>query len=271
MPPPAHLGWLVKTDRLLRSKDGAKIEIWELRHRPDERVLSDWARHFRNHYCDDRRIDQLRAGTGHSRADYLKKLKFPDSAKAPGPSIRSGDFAEILVADYLEHVLKYWVPRTRYDDKTVRNESKKGSDILGFRFQASGKPSPADTLIIFESKAGLSGQAADGILQAAISDSAKDDLRKAESLNAIKQRLIERNEPEEAEKIARFQSPEDSPYNCIFGAAALFSSELLDEPVLTATDTSEHPYRGKLSLVVISGPNLMDLVHALYERAANEA
>jgi len=45
-------------------------------------------------------------------------------------------------------------------------------------------------MIIFESKAQMSGNVAGTILQNAIADSAKDELRKAESLNAIKQRLF---------------------------------------------------------------------------------
>jgi hypothetical protein len=45
-------------------------------------------------------------------------------------------------------------------------------------------------MIIFESKAQMSGNVAGTIFQNAIADSAKDELRKAESLNAIKQRLF---------------------------------------------------------------------------------
>ena len=230
-----------------------------------------WAVHFRNHYCDDKQIDLLRDGTSLSRSEYLVNLKFPDAAAKPGPSIRSGDFAEILVADYVEYILKFWVPRTRYADKTVRNESKKGSDIIGFRFQQGGKSSPGDTLIIFESKAQMSGKIAGTILQDAIADSAKDELRKAESLNAIKQRLLDQNRTAEAASVARFQSPEDYPFNSLFGAAALFTSEVLDDDVLKASDASVHSHKGRLSLIVISGPKLMDLVHNLYTIAANEA
>jgi hypothetical protein len=138
---PPHLNWLVKDSRKLLSADGISIELWELQHQPEPKILSAWARHFRNHYCADGEIDILRAGTPLSRADYLVNLKFPDARKSPGPSIRSGDFAEILVADYVEYVLKFWVPRCRYDRKTIRNESTKGSDIMGFKFVYSDKQS----------------------------------------------------------------------------------------------------------------------------------
>jgi len=141
MPKPSHFGWLSKVGKTLKTKDGVPIENWQLNHKPDADVLSEWAVHFRNHYCDDKQIDLLRKGTRLTRSEYLVNLKFPDANIKPGPSIRSGDFAEILVADYVEYILKFWVPRIRYADKTMRNESKKGSDIIGFRFQQAGKSS----------------------------------------------------------------------------------------------------------------------------------
>ena|SRR5580765_5916074 len=268
---PQYLRWLTDSKRRVRTKDGTEIVVWTLNHASDEKILSAWASHFRSHYCDDRYIDSLREGTPHSRAEYLLKLKFPDAIKSPGPSIRSGDFAEVLVADYMEFLLGYWVPRTRYDDKTIRNESKKGSDILGFRFQRDDKWSSSDTLLIFESKAQLSGNKASSIMQEAIDDSAKDELRKAESLNAVKQRLRDRNEAELVKKVARFQNQEDRPYNSLYGAAAIFTSEIFDETVLKTSDASTHPHKPRLSLLVISGPKLMDLVHQLYDLAASEA
>lgn len=266
-----HLGWLVKTSRSLRTKDGADVEVWTLNHAPDPKILSAWAKHFRNHYCDDAKIDVLRKGTPHSRAEYLTQIKFPDRSARPGPSIRAGDFAEVLIADYVEFMLGCWVPRTRYDDRTVRNESKKGSDVIGFRFQRAGNVSSQDTLVIFETKAQLSEGAAKAILQEAIDDSAKDELRKAESLNAMKQRLLDRNELDGVERVARFQNPADRPYRAVYGAAALFTSESFDGTVVAASDASTHPHKAHLSLIVISGPKLMELVHKLYDLAAREA
>lgn len=268
---PSHLQWLSDSKRRLLTADGAEIAIWNLNHTPNSVILSEWAKHFRNQYCDDRHIDELRDGTPLSRAEYLRQLKFPDALVKPGPGIRSGDFAEVLVADYVEYLLGYWVPRTRYDDKTVRNESKKGNDILGFRFQRTDKWMPTDTLLIFESKAQLSGTSARAIMQEAIDHSAKDELRKAESLNAVKQRLRDRNEIEKSKRVARFQNQEDRPYKSLYGAAAIFTSEVFNEAVVKASDANAHPHKPRLSLLVITGPKLMALVHKLYDLAAHEA
>ena len=58
-------------------------------------VTSNWAKHFRNHYCFDTEIDIFRDGTGYSREEYLNNLKFPTSNRGFGPGIRAGDFGEI--------------------------------------------------------------------------------------------------------------------------------------------------------------------------------
>src|ERR1700704_1387571 len=129
MPIPPHLDWLLDTGDRLQTADGREVEVWELNHTDDVAILSAWAKHFRQQYCDDGMLDALRQGTGLSRAEYLAQLRFPDAKDAPGPSIRSGDFAEIVVADYIEYKLGYWCPRLRYDLKWTRNESTKGCDV----------------------------------------------------------------------------------------------------------------------------------------------
>lgn len=266
-----HTKWLVDTGERLNTSDGKNVEIWGFRHENDEAMLSEWAKHFRNHYCFDSEIDYWRKGYKYSRQKYLNTIKFPDPKNAPGPSIRAGDFGEVLVADFLELLLGYWVPRTRYGDKTIRNESTKGSDIIGFYIVKDGKASSQDKLAIFETKTQFSGKKAKARLQDAVDDSAKDITRKAESLNAIKQRLHDRNELGNAEKIERFQNEVDRPYEECYGAVALFENRLFDKDLTSSTNASTHPHSDDLSLVVINGDQMMALVHELYRRAADEA
>jgi len=66
-----HLRWLFDTGEQLTSNDGMTVDIWELKVKKDDAVFSAWARHFRNHYCLDCEIDELRDGTGFCRSDYL--------------------------------------------------------------------------------------------------------------------------------------------------------------------------------------------------------
>ncbi|MDY7046520.1 MULTISPECIES: Hachiman antiphage defense system protein HamA [unclassified Virgibacillus] len=265
-----HLRWLVDTGEKLTLADGETVDVWVLNHETDDEVLSTWASHFRNHYCLDDEIDFYRRGYNFSRAEYLKEIKFPDSSVAPGPSIRAGDFSEILVSDYLQYILNYWVPRTRYGDKTVRNESTKGSDIIGFKIISDKQDSLDDALAIFEAKAKFTGRKQNR-LQDAVNDSAKDHSRIGESLNAIKQRLFDKGMLHDAERIERFQNLEDRPYTEVYGAVALLSTAIFDPNEEIKTQTSSHPNSNNLKLLIIHGDELMELVHEIYRRSADEA
>lgn len=120
-------------------------------------------------------------------------------------------------------------------------------------------------------------------LQDAINDSAKDHIRIDESLNFIKQKLFEKGDIEQAQSVERFQSPVDMPYQETYGAAAIISDECFDAEELASADCGKvpksvkskevypHPNGDNLVLLVIKGPGMMDLVHELYRRAADEA
>lgn len=266
-----HLNWLIDTGQSVTSIDGKKITILEFRFQPDDIVLSAWATHFRNHYCLDDDIDDLRRGIGCSRADYLRNIKFPDMNHKLGPSLRAGDFAEILIADYIEYRLNYWVPRTRYRDKTIRHESTKGSDTIGFKIIDPSINSEDDTLIIFETKTQFGSRSKESRLLEAVRDSKKDPTRKAESLNAIKQRLRNLGEKHQAARIERFQNSVDNPYKEVYGAAALYSTALYEPAFMAGFDAKDHPAYSNLFLLVIHGTDMMKLVNELYRRAADEA
>ena len=262
-----HIQWLQDTGHTLTLQCGKQAKVYRFHHDVNDQMkMAAWAKHFRNHYCSDAQIDMLKA-PGQSRTEYLLEMKFPNQTVAPGPSIRAGDFAEILIADYLTFLHGYKVPRTRYDRKGVPNESTKGSDVLAFK-QVDGKPSD-DELLVYEVKAKLSS-GAKSMLQEAVDHSAKDHLRLAESLNGIKQRMIDRNEPDGVGMINRFQDSVNQPYRLRFGAAAVCSDSAYDGTLLASADTSQHPHSDVLELLAIQGHELMALAHALYERAAHE-
>jgi hypothetical protein len=156
------------------------------------------------------------------------------------------------------------------DSKAVRNESVKGCDVIGFKIVREGRVSPQDELVIYETKAQLSALNEENRLQTAINDSAKDFLRKATALNFLKRRLIEKNDPHSA-RVERFQNPVENPFVEINGAAAVLSTHIFDESNFETTAIDDHPNRENLRLLVIHGDDLMPFVHALYERAADEA
>ncbi len=259
---------LAETGIALVNVEGHPIVVWDLTE-PTPSQLREWAKSFRQNYCVDDELDDLMEGTGLSRADYLNSLVFPDAALKPGPSIRAGDFAELLISDHVE-TLGYWVPRGKYAEKASRNESVKGVDVLGFKMEG-GEPAPGDILLAFEIKAELTGKKYKNKLQVAINDSSKDCLRRGTSLNALKRRLIDKKRMDEAKRVSRFQNPKDNPYEYLSGAALVASSHLYDEVAIAASTVKDHKNKGRLSLMVVRGKDLMDLVHRLYEVAANEA
>ncbi|WP_232532208.1 DUF1837 domain-containing protein [Pseudomonas mosselii] len=205
-----------------------------------------------------------------SNSEYLLTERFPDEKKKPGPSVRAGDFAEILIADYLEYIRKYNVPRTRYDRKIVTDESAKGSDVIAFKKQPN-VISDTDELLIFEVKAKASENKKVNVLQTAIDHSGKDEVRLAESLNAMRQRLYDRRDFDGIQVVDRFQREADHPCKRSYGAAAVFTASSMHEDIIKASTTVEHPSADALELVVVGGTQLMTLVHELYRRAADEA
>jgi len=164
---PSYLNWLVDTGERQATACGREIEIWELNPQDDAEILSNWARHFRNHYIADADLPFMAGGTGLGHPDYLRTILFPDAKVAPGPSLRSGDFGEIVVADFIEYFLGYWCPRElSYQDRWNRNDSTKGCDVIGFKFANEDNPGPADELFIFESKSGMSASGANRLQDA---------------------------------------------------------------------------------------------------------
>jgi hypothetical protein len=269
---PEHVKWLTDTKERLTTADGKTVEVWEFCHQPDEKVLSAWARRFRNHYCSDDDIDIERHPR--SRSDYLREVIFPDEKEGFGPSTRAGDFGEILVSDFFEYLLGYWIPRVRYKDRLKRNMSTQGSDMMGFLF-ADKTESPKDTLIVTEVKAQFTGTPFAPKLQEAVDHSKKDQVRKGDSLNWIKRRTLRDACPEERDvlrlRFERFQSPVDKPYKELSGAVAVISNNIYDPAIATTANASTHPNKDNLILIIIRGESMMDLVGKLYRRAADEA
>ncbi|MBD8631438.1 DUF1837 domain-containing protein [Oxalobacteraceae sp. CFBP 8755] len=268
---PVYLAHLAATGQSLNTSDGRDIPVMELTVPTDPACLSDWAKRFRQNYCLDAEIEELLFGTGLSRAEYLIRYAFPDESVKPGPSIRSGDFAELLLTDYVEFVLGYRVLRDKYGAKESRDESAKGVDIIGLRQLSPGVSDPCDELLTYEVKGQLSGGKYTERLQKAIDDSAKDYFRTGTSLNAAKKRFIKEHKTADALEISRFQNPNDNPYRIRCGAAAVLSDDSYCETSIGATKSVHHVDPKNLELLVIKGTSLMALAHSIYKLAADEA
>lgn len=261
---PKHISNLISEGTFV-TDEGKTINIWKLNKCDDEAVLSEWADHFRHHYCSDEEMDALRLGFGYTRKEFLDNIKFPALHDRLGNPTRAGDFCEIMVADYAQFILNYYVPRTRYDRKVNPNSSTQGSDLMGFKI--GEKISRNDELLIFEVKAQASDKKPKRRLQDAINDSNKDIKRIAFSLNAANQRLCEKGLFEEATIIQRFQNATDRPYKEKYAAAAVHSEISFSKDILKEVTTASH-IDPNLHLLVIHSKDLMVFIHDLYRRAS---
>lgn len=102
-------------------------------------------------------------------------------------------------------------------------------------------------------------------------------------LTSLSKNSLKKKEVGQAQRIERFQSPVDMPYKEAYGAAAIISDECFDAEELASADCCKipksskskevfpHPNGDSLVLLVIKGPDMMELVHDLYRRAADEA
>lgn len=262
-----HTKWLKPVSEVIKTTCGKSYQVFEFDHDTDNHiVMSAWAKHFRNHYCLDSEIDLIK-DPKKSKSEFLLEYKFPHASVAPGPSIRAGDFAEVLVADYLRFIRAYYVPSTRYDQKAIANESTKGTDILAFKF---GAASMQDEMLVYEVKAALT-KTDENKMQEAINHSIKDQRRMAEALQATKERLLHKQDKEGFLQLARFQNSEENPFVTKFGAASVLTKVSYFVDHLESVDTQAHPGNATLELLVIVGKDFMSLAHSLYERAANEA
>ena len=267
---PGYLHHLKQAESLTLSA-GPNCEVWELDVPSDAVCLSEWASRFRQTYCPDTDLDILREGTGKSRAEYLLELVFPDKSVAPGPAVRAGDFTELLISDFVEFMLGYWVPRGKYAEKGSRDESVKGVDIVGFKCPSAEQPNPTDEMLTFEVKAQLSGGKYKDRLQVAVNDSGKDYLRAGQTLAAMKRRMHLSGQQGPMMVVQRFQQAVDRPYRLLSGAATILSDAAFDTDGIKGTTFAGHNNAGNLRLIAVRGKDLMTLAHALYQRAADEA
>lgn len=247
----------------ITTDEGEVVEVFELSTNIDDAAFSEWAEHFRQNYCQDELLELLIHGTGLTKEEYLLTYKFPDKSEGFGPGTRSGDFAELLISDYLEFTLGYIVHRERYKNKFNPNSSTQGTDVVAFK-TAGINPSVSDEFLTFEVKAQASGKVAENRLQDAVKDSYKDAIRKGETLSALKQIYIGKGDFEKANQIERFQNKADRPYTERYGAAAVHDTATYSEALIQDVKLNG----AKRWMIVVKRNNLMSLIHKLYEVAA---
>lgn len=263
---PSYLNWLKKEPDIV-TIEGKKVEIYELDFQDDDAILSEWALHFRRQYCSDFDLKKLTKKMHKSQEEVLSSVKLPRQCDPTGPATRSGDFAELLIADYLEFILNYFVPRTRFDKRINPSIPTPGSDVVGIKCGILA--SISDELIIFEVKCTASEVKTPdkARLQDAIDGSINDIVRLGDTLTAMYLRYIHDFSFVNSSRIARYLNPADNPYKIIYAAAAVQSTTNFDPALIKQVITIDHP-SSDLKLLVIRCDKLMKIINDMYSRAS---
>ena len=260
-------------DKELNTSAVKNIKVYKLNKETlNDECLNEWALGLRNNYVEEQLIDSLIKGTGLTKKEYLETSIFPDPSNSLGAATMSAEFGEILVYDFINYVLTYYVTRTRYLEKINPDISPPGTDVIGYMIDNLKKPNVKDKLLVAEvktrsSRYGKKMRLEDNPLKSAILDSNKDKIRLGESLNAEKRRLMNRCRYQEAKIVERFQNKTDNPYNLKFLAVAVLDSFFYSEEfILNVINNLENEISNK-NILIIHSVELKKFLRDLYMRA----
>lgn len=197
----------------------------------------------------------------------MRQYIIPQKGEPFGPTARSNDISEILFADLFEFILNYEVPRCKQHNRSGKNESEHGTDIIAYRFFAEGKaPHKNDELVAIEVKALLSSNEADKVIKDAVTDSKKDEDRVSHTLNYYRKKLRFMGKSAEAADIARFQQKTEYPYRTTYVGAAISSLPAIEKKVIVGIKGADLELKTDQSVFYVHGADLMSLTHQVFER-----
>lgn len=165
---PQYVNWIVREDGVV-FEDQQPLNCYRLSYVRDDAILDDWALHIRKQYVPDGELEEDAALNKLTVEEYLRQYIIPQKGEPFGPTARSNDISEILFADLFEFILNYEVPRCKQHNRSGKNESEHGTDIIAYRFFAEGKaPHKNDELVAIEVKALLSSNEAGKVIKDAV-------------------------------------------------------------------------------------------------------
>lgn len=263
---PQYINWIVKEDGVL-FEDQQPLNCYRLSYVIDDAILNDWALHIRRHYVPDDELEEDAALNKLTVEEYLRQYVILQKGEPFGPTARSNDISEILFADLFEFVLDYEVPRCKQYNRSGKNESEHGTDIIAYRFFAEGKiPHKNDELVAIEVKALLSSSEACKVIKDATTDSKKDEHRFSHTLNYYRKKLRSMGKTSEAEDVARFQQKTESPYKTAYVGAAISSLPSIEKKVIIGIKGEDLELKTDQSVFYVHGADLMSLAHQVFER-----
>lgn len=263
---PQYIDWVVKEDGVV-FEDHQPLNCYRLSYAIDGTILNDWALHIRRHYVPDSELEEDAALNNLSVEEYLRQFVIPQKDEPFGPTARSNDISEILFADLFEFVLNYEVPRCKQYNRSGKNESEHGTDIIAYRFFINEKkPHKNDELVAIEVKALLSSKEASKGIKDAVGDSKKDEHRVSHTLDYYRKKLRAMGRASESESIARFQQKPERPYRMSYVGAAISSLPSIERKVIVGIKGTDLELKTDQSVFYVHGADLMSLTHQVFER-----
>lgn len=247
-------------------KDDIPLKCYKIDYKDDESILDDWALHIRRNYIEDTELKEDADDNAMTVEQYLHDYVIPQKGEELGATVRSADITEILISDLLEFVHQYSVPRYKLKNRSGKNNSQQGTDVIAYKYKNEDKtPNDKDELVAAEVKATLSNMEYTPIKNAII-DSRKDEHRLARSVNYCRKRLKELGKIEEAEEVKRFLFKPDNNYRITYVAAGVSSRENVDDAIELGFSGEELEIRKNELIFYVHGQKLMELAHNIYQR-----
>lgn len=136
---PQYVNWIIREDGVV-FEDQQPLNCYRLSYVRDDAILDDWALHIRKQYVPDGELEEDAALNKLTVEEYLRQYIIPQKGEPFGPTARSNDISEILFADLFEFILNYEVPRCKQHNRSGKNESEHGTDIIATGSSLRGKP-----------------------------------------------------------------------------------------------------------------------------------
>ena len=227
-----------------------------------QRILDPHSRVLVRCYIDPAQLHAMAESDGVAASQLFANHLLPEK-----PSMRSGDSGEILARSALaEHNDRPRFPVFRWRNRSTRDDTVRGPDLLGYTYLDPDDPSDDDVLVICEVKTRASS-VNDDIVREAYDDATKhyiSDLKNA--LFFARRALHEQGDLEEEVRLARFSHPHDLPYKrrlvpCVVHNEQTWKDDFLD------TLPDEHRLLDDVEVVVICVDNLAKWIDAVFDLA----
>lgn len=264
---PQYIDWLIEEKGIVL-EGTHEVQSYRIDYSDNPEVIDDWALHIRRNYIKDQDLVESAEINGLTIEQYLKKYIMPQKGEPLGSTARSGDIAEIVVSDLLEFVMGYTVPRYKQMNRSGKNNSEHGTDIIGYKFYKKDKsPNEKDELVAAEVKAELTSEGYSS-LKEAIKDSRKDEDRLARTIDYCRKKLRYQNDFNSSKEIERFLIKPENNFKIIYIAAGVSSRGKVDTNITLSVDGEDLRISNGQAIFFIHGQKLMDLTHKIYERCS---